>query len=120
MSSPRCRKASYSTMAALTEALSDAIGPDMGMEIAKSHSFMLRRDTPRSSEPITSAVGGDRSASRKSVFALASSATVCKPRFLRCDSVLDMFGTRATCTCTNAPADARIARVIPTLNGVLG
>ena len=96
-------------MAALTDAFRDAIGPDIGMLTVRSHSLMLLRDTPRSSEPITSAVPNVRSASRKSVVASASSAIVCKLKCFRYDRVFEMLETRDTGTCTRAPADARMA-----------
>ena len=67
----RCRTASYSAIAALTEAFREASWPCMGIAAVVVQRSRARRPTPFSSEPTTMAVGMVRSVAVYSVSAIS-------------------------------------------------
>ena len=52
-----CRKASYITIAAATEAFKELIFPFIGIEAIVSHLFLTRSESPDPSLPMSIAVG---------------------------------------------------------------
>src|SRR5829696_1117867 len=116
----RCRRASNAKTAAATETFNDSTAPRMGTVTDPSHTSRTSRLMPRPSLPKTKEIGPARSSFVYGVASSLPAAYTHRPASFMASTARRRFVSRATRTCSLAPALALTATAVTPTERSLG